>query len=848
MFYTDKRQTARWRRVGLALAIAAFGSAAAANAASAATFTVNDPADAPLSNPTGTACESTEGGSCTLRAAVQAADNAGGSSTIDLGAQTYKLTIPAESGKTEDAAVGDLDVNEGVDLTIVGQGPTATTIDADHVDRAFAVHESASLSISGATIENGSQPDSSPSDYSIEAGYGGAFYNAGSLAIENCALEGNSATDGGGAVYTTAEAAGTSITNSTVDHNAADDAGGALYVEGGTLTLQGDQVVGNDGDDEGGALYVEERGKEAPVTISSSTISDNLADSDGGAADIEYARSLTISDSALSNNSAGYDDDGGAIYVYESGTLRVSGSTFEDDSAGGYDEEGGAIYDDYTDLSMSGSRFVGNTSGYAGAIYVDGTSASAVESITTSTFAGNHAEYYYGGAIYVSYGDLELTRSTLADNSAYDGGALYYESEDGMQLSNDTFDGNTAVEGGALYLDEEARTGSIELVNDTIARNTAYDGGGIAYAYYANAIKNTIVAENTGAFEDGDCYDGAHYDGSTADQGGNIDSDGTCFSKAVAGDQTEVDPLLGPLTENGGPTSTDALLPNSPAIGKALGASCPTEDQRGLARSAGSCDVGAYQAAQADLSVSVAGLASVTQGDATVYTVTVKNNGPAPTGGVSLTDSLPAGTSLYSVGPSQGSCSGTSTLSCSLGVLEDGASATVVITVAANTAGTATDTATVTGTERDPNGANNSASASTVVNAAASGGSSGGGGTKAVMAPPQASTGRVSEITKGSALISATVNPEGSATSWHLAIGTSKKRLTRLTASQSAGSGTTALGVLALLKGLKPGQRYYVEVVAVNAHGTVKGKLISFKTAGKAKKKQKKHSKQKHKK
>jgi hypothetical protein len=42
-------------------------------------------------------------------------------------------------------------------------------------------------------------------------------------------------------------------------------------------------------------------------------------------------------------------------------------------------------------------------------------------------------------------------------------------------------------------------------------------------------------------------------------------------------------PKLGPLTSNGGPTQTHALLPGSPVI-----------DQRGVAR-IGKCDIGAYE-------------------------------------------------------------------------------------------------------------------------------------------------------------------------------------------------------------------------------------------------------------
>lgn len=69
-----------------------------------------------------------------------------------------------------------------------------------------------------------------------------------------------------------------------------------------------------------------------------------------------------------------------------------------------------------------------------------------------------------------------------------------------------------------------------------------------------------------------------------------------CGLSAAMGDRIGVNPLLGPLQSNGGPTRTLALLSGSPAID--AGDSCPGTDQRGLARPAGAaCDIGAYEAA-----------------------------------------------------------------------------------------------------------------------------------------------------------------------------------------------------------------------------------------------------------
>ncbi len=101
-----------------------------------------------------------------------------------------------------------------------------------------------------------------------------------------------------------------------------------------------------------------------------------------------------------------------------------------------------------------------------------------------------------------------------------------------------------------------------------------------------------------------------------------------------------------------------------------------------------------------------------------IYTITVTNNGPNAATGVTVTDTLPATVTLVSAAPSQGSpCSGTSTITCSLGSLANGASATVTIEVQTGATGTISNTATVSGNEMDPNTANNSVAQDTIVSA-----------------------------------------------------------------------------------------------------------------------------------
>ena len=122
----------------------------------------------------------------------------------------------------------------------------------------------------------------------------------------------------------------------------------------------------------------------------------------------------------------------------------------------------------------------------------------------------------------------------------------------------------------------------------------------------------------------------------------------------------------------------------------------------------------------ADLSLLESGAATAPASTNVVYTITAANNGPTGATAVTITDVLPAGTSFVSAQTSQGSCSGTTTVTCALGALTNGGVATVTLTITMPAAaGLITNTATVTAAENDPTPANNSSSAPTTVTAAA---------------------------------------------------------------------------------------------------------------------------------
>ncbi|MCP4250945.1 MAG: DUF11 domain-containing protein, partial [bacterium] len=124
----------------------------------------------------------------------------------------------------------------------------------------------------------------------------------------------------------------------------------------------------------------------------------------------------------------------------------------------------------------------------------------------------------------------------------------------------------------------------------------------------------------------------------------------------------------------------------------------------------------AARAPEADLALTKTdNIDPAANGGGFIYYLTVDNNGPDTATGVTLTDTLPASVTFQSAVPSQGSCSGTTTVTCNLGAILNGSNATVEILVVTSGTGTITNTADVTANEIDPVAADNSVSEDTDV-------------------------------------------------------------------------------------------------------------------------------------
>ncbi|HJT16974.1 MAG TPA: DUF11 domain-containing protein, partial [Thermoanaerobaculia bacterium] len=103
-------------------------------------------------------------------------------------------------------------------------------------------------------------------------------------------------------------------------------------------------------------------------------------------------------------------------------------------------------------------------------------------------------------------------------------------------------------------------------------------------------------------------------------------------------------------------------------------------------------------------------------GQTVTYNIAVSNAGPLTANAVSVTDTIPAGAAFVSATSSQGSCSGTSTVTCALGAIANGATATISLRLTPASAGSLSNTATVSDASLpDTNNVNNSSTATIAV-------------------------------------------------------------------------------------------------------------------------------------
>jgi hypothetical protein len=295
---------------------------------------------------------------------------------------------------------------------------------------------------------------------------------------------------------------------------------------------------------------------------------------------IASAATVTLSGLTIANGNSTGSVGGG---IYNDGTLTVTSSTISGNFAS---PRGGGIYNSPSGtLTLDHSLISGNSTANAGGgVFNEGTLT-----VSASTLTGNGSANADGGAIF-NLGTLIVSNSTLSGNGgsgAY-GGAI--RNDRVLTVEQSTFSGNSANLGGAVY-----NVGTLVINHSTLSGNkAAVDGGGIQNTGHAVLVaRDTIFAGNTTRTGTGPDISGV-----LTSLGHNLIGNRRGGRGFVASDLLNVNPLLGPLQNNGGPTQTMALLPGSPAVDAGDNTSAPAYDQRGPGYPrivGGQIDIGAYE-------------------------------------------------------------------------------------------------------------------------------------------------------------------------------------------------------------------------------------------------------------
>lgn len=308
--------------------------------------------------------------------------------------------------------------------------------------------------------------------------------------------------------------------------------------------------------------------------------------------------------------------------IYNAGNLSVTNSVFYNNQA---TLSGGGIYNsgptsvNMATLSVEGCLFSNNGADFGGGI--ESQDFSAITLIDNTTFMNNTA-VTFGGGLEIFTTDINPLTVTTISNSTFSGnvagqsgGGFYNNGAKTDLIINSTFANNTAgVSGGGI-----SNVGLItDLWNCTISGNTTpvttnpSCSGGINNAGTITSLISTIVAANQYADldhdSDLDCagpdylgnIPGTEHNNLIGTNQGNTFTPGTPNSHGdyVGNGSQYIDPDLGVLSDNGGPTETMPLFSNSPAIAAGANPNSEEWDQRGPGfprMTNGKTDIGAYE-------------------------------------------------------------------------------------------------------------------------------------------------------------------------------------------------------------------------------------------------------------
>lgn len=383
----------------------------------------------------------------------------------------------------------------------------------------------------------------------------------GSLVLRRVTVRNGKIGEAAGAIYIQNT---NQTSNAVIDSVLSDNEstwGGAVYAGAPLLTIRNSTIARNRaraGGNGAGAIFVTER-----LVVENSRFESNRSEASGGAASVGYLGSMDISDSVFIRNSA--KSSSGALDT-AGATLNITRSWLHANRA---EVNAGAIGAERLNMSRTSVTDNVAANGSGGGIVVGGSNGWTV--VSDSTITGNVAGGDTGGGIYAVA--LEMTNTTVSGNQALNSGG-------GISLAGTT---NT-------YL----RANNITVVNNVVTADAGL-AGGVSFGSAPVTLANSIIAGNVvGADQRApDCWGWI-----TAQSAGHniIGNSCGCSLAALSTDRLgsydfPIDPLLGALRDNGGPTRTHlpragslAIDSASPLVPGSGPAAATVLDQRGVAR------------------------------------------------------------------------------------------------------------------------------------------------------------------------------------------------------------------------------------------------------------------------
>ena len=216
--------------------------------------------------------------------------------------------------------------------------------------------------------------------------------------------------DGGGAIYSSNDKTTIGVYHCSFINNTG-ELGGAINMEGGLLHVY-DCLFVNNTAGYGGVIYMS---NNANLFIDNCSFINNTADFYGGAVACEKVDYVQINNTDFKDNTA-VNNAGGVLYIVNSYYAYVENTNITNSNA------------------LMGAAI---------------TSLNSNLTVSRSNFKKNNADYY-GGALYIGFGEIEITDCSFIDNTALYGGALLIDNAT-SRIAQSSFINNSASLGGAIY-------------------------------------------------------------------------------------------------------------------------------------------------------------------------------------------------------------------------------------------------------------------------------------------------------------------------------------------------------------------------------------------------------------